>query len=556
MPEIVCSDGRHLAYEDVGTGPVLLFVHGWAMSGRVWQYQRNAFTATHRVITLDLTGHGSSTTPITGPGIHDFALDITTIMERLELSQVILIAWSMGVSAALQSYSSIAHRLAGLVLVGGTPCFTSRGDFHHGLSPDDVRGMALRLRRNFGRTMEEFFRDMFVPEELTPAEYGQIVKDIIKGARLPVPRTVLTSLESLAETDLRPLLSSVHCPTLIIHGEKDGICLPDASRFMEKTIPAAELILLPGLGHATFLSRSKEFNRILDEFLAKIKSTLLPSVRPTGDENQSVIDRQQVQTSFDRHAEEYESYARVQRRVVDRFLNVMRPTTSPPRSILDIGCGTGMLLRAVGDRYRSATLTGLDLAPGMVAATRASLGEREGVTLIIGDAEQLPFNREQFDLIISTSTFQWLENLSTAFDEVYRVLIPGGSFRFALFGFRTLCELKESYRSALNQLDAESADPTHDFRTTDEVTRAFSDAGFTELHVWSEIETEYHRNVAELLTSLKKIGAGNASPDKKRSLAQRRVLLKMIELYEESYGEAGVIPATYEVIYGEGMKRA
>ena len=267
------------------------------------------------------------------------------------------------------------------------------------------------------------------------------------------------------------------------------------------------------------------------------------------------IDRNRVRTAFDSHAAEYETYACVQRRVVERFLVLLAQVHPTPRAILDIGCGTGRLLKGVAERFPGAALAGIDLAPAMVAAARSALTGRVGAEVHTGDAEQLPFPDGSFDLVVSTSTFQWLEYLDTAFAEAYRVLIPGGSFRFALFGARTLCELKESYRAALSRHGQEAGDRTHRFAAPPAVASALDRAGFYGCRVWSEDEIELHPDVPTLLRSLKKIGAGNASPDRARSLAERRIMLKMMKLYEETYGRDGGIPATYEVIYGEGFRK-
>jgi malonyl-ACP O-methyltransferase BioC/pimeloyl-ACP methyl ester esterase len=555
VPELSTHDGSHLFFEDVGSGPTLLFVHGWAMSGRVWRYQQKQFTETHRVITLDLRGHGTSSVPATGPTIDDCAADIETLLKRLDLKQVTLIAWSMGVLATLRAFPAIRDRVAGLVFVGGTPRFTTGDGFPHGLPPDEVRGMALRLKRQYGRTMEEFFREMFAKEEVDSERYRQIVQDIVKGGQLPETRVALRSLESLAAADLRPSLAAVDRPVLLIHGEEDRICLPEASRYMAEQLPGARMELLPGIGHAPFLSRPDLFNSLLGMFLGEVPDvhpspfTLHPSPPPT-------IDRNRVRIAFDSQAAEYESYAWVQRRVVERLLALLTQVHPAPRSVLDIGCGTGMLLRGVGEHFPDATLAGIDLAPGMVTATRSALTERKGAVVVAGDAEQLPFPDGSFDLAVSTSTFQWLENHDNAFAEAYRVLAPGGSFRFALFGARTLCELKESYRAALSKHDRKSGDRTHRFLASPAVATALDRAGFSETRVWSEDETELHPDVPTLLRSLKKIGAGNASPEHARSLAERRIMLSMMQLYGEKYGRDEGIPATYEVIYGWGFKKS
>ena len=100
MPELITDDTVRLAFDDTGEGHAHLFVHGWAMSGRVWRYQWERFAATHRVITLDLRGHGASSIPTTGPTMDDFAADIVALLTRLDLNRVTLVAWSRGLGDA------------------------------------------------------------------------------------------------------------------------------------------------------------------------------------------------------------------------------------------------------------------------------------------------------------------------------------------------------------------------------------------------------------------------------------------------------------------------
>jgi malonyl-CoA O-methyltransferase len=266
------------------------------------------------------------------------------------------------------------------------------------------------------------------------------------------------------------------------------------------------------------------------------------------------IDRDRVRAAFHSHAAEYETYASVQRQVVARLLAILEQERPSPRSALDIGCGTGMLLRGLARCFPDAALAGIDLAPGMVTAAMEALAGYGKAELRSGDAEQLPFPDESFDLVVSTSTFQWLEQLDTAFTEAYRVLSPGGSFRFALFGKRTLHELKESYRAALRLHGGGTGDRTHRFLDLPAVAGSLERAGFEPCRVWSEDEIETHPDVPSLLRSLKRIGAGNASADHPKGLADRRVMLAMLEIYERDYGRDGTIPATYEVIYGWGIK--
>lgn len=267
------------------------------------------------------------------------------------------------------------------------------------------------------------------------------------------------------------------------------------------------------------------------------------------------IDRTRVRHSFDQHAREYENHACVQKRVVARFAGLLRDRPAHPRRVLDIGSGTGMLLRDLAGLYPDADLVGLDLAFGMSLTARGNLSGNPSVRLLTGDAERLPFGGDAFDLVVSTSTFQWLESLDGAFAEAYRVLAPGGFFSFALFGDRTLHELRSSYRRAWADAGRGREERTQCFINGDGVGAALSRTGFGSCRVVSELEIEMHPGVPALLRSIRRIGAGNTTPVVSRGLSERRVMLEMMELYRRTYGRDGLVPATYEVIYGEGRKR-
>jgi malonyl-CoA O-methyltransferase len=242
----------------------------------------------------------------------------------------------------------------------------------------------------------------------------------------------------------------------------------------------------------------------------------------------------------------------VQKRVVERLMEQLGDIPAP-RAMLDIGTGTGMLLGRLADRYPGARAVGIDLAPAMAEAARANLAGRGNVQIITADAERLPFTDATFDLVVSSSTFQWLETLRCAFDEAYRVLAPGGRFRFALFGGQTLRELKVSFRQALAVCGG-GTDRTHRFVAVDDVLAALRAGGFADCTAHAELETEYHADARAVLRAIKRVGAGNASAVSSSGLAGRRVTQEMLSIYDREYQVDGRVPATYEVIYGWGVK--
>jgi len=266
-----------------------------------------------------------------------------------------------------------------------------------------------------------------------------------------------------------------------------------------------------------------------------------------------VIDRHRVKQSFHRQAEEYDAHAAVQKRVVERFLQILVEEGGSPARILDVGAGTGLLAERLADRHPAALLACVDLAPGMAATARQRLGSRALVA--VADAECLPFADASFDRVVSTSTFQWLTTLDTAFAEAWRVLAPGGGFAFALFGHGTFHELKDSYRAALAAVGRGDEDRTQRFFSTDEVREALERTGFGIRRIAAEDEVEWHPDVPAFLRTVKGVGASNASPLRGRGLAERRVMVEMMRVYGERYGGERGIPATYTVIFGAGIKR-
>lgn len=263
--------------------------------------------------------------------------------------------------------------------------------------------------------------------------------------------------------------------------------------------------------------------------------------------NRPLLDQRRVRRHFSGHAEEYERHAQVQKRVVAGLLERLARLGPLSGPILEVGAGTGALARRIAEGYPQLPLVVTDLAHGM---TRQAVGRLPGASALDADAGCLPFVDRSFGLMLSASMYQWIIDLPAAFAESARVLKPGGDFVFALFGARTLYELRSSHRRAQAEIDGGRASHAQEFPSREEVEAALRLAGFGEISVESVDEREHHPDVPNLLRALKKIGAQNASRSGPAGLASRRVMERMMELYRREYGREGMIPATYEVIYG------
>jgi non-heme chloroperoxidase len=266
MPCLEKSPGVEIYYEDIGEGRPLVMLHGWAMSQQVWRFQRE-LADTCRLVLPDLAGHGRSGAPAAGFSLSGLAGDIVRLFKRLDLEDALLLGWSLGSQVALAAFPEIRERLAGLVLVGATPRFTATDGYPHGLPTNEPRGMGLRLRRDFSRTMDEFFRQMFAPGELSREQENRIAREIVMEGRLPQPEAARATLDILASADLRGTLPAIDRPALLVHGGADTICPPGAARYMAERLPHARIIEFEAVGHAPFLSRPAEFNAVLRRFV-------------------------------------------------------------------------------------------------------------------------------------------------------------------------------------------------------------------------------------------------------------------------------------------------
>lgn len=266
-----------------------------------------------------------------------------------------------------------------------------------------------------------------------------------------------------------------------------------------------------------------------------------------------VVDRSRVKSSFQRGAFEYDHHTPVQQRIVDRLLSNL--TITPDASVLDIGCGTGRLLAHIIERAPDCSPVGLDLALAMLHKTREQTCDR--ALLVQAEAEHLPFQGNSFDQIVSSSTFQWCDSIDLCFSEVYRCLKQGGRFSFALFGEGTLSELREAWQEAWDICGLCATgdhDGTHRFHSPDQVEESLIKAGFNDIKVELLLEQEWYPDVAHLLQSVKRIGAGSSRPAAGMGLGWRRVLHTMAAYYTNRYGNHQGVPASYRVIWGEGVR--
>lgn len=260
MPWYQNRDGESMWFEDVGQGVPLVLLHGWCMSSVIWQEQFSGLAISFRMIAPDLRGHGRSLDISGRLDFEKLADDLTDLVRYLDLDSFYLLGWSMGAQISLQAFEGIKGFLKGLVLVSATPCFSARNDFSFGLPANEISGMRLKVGRNIQRALSGFKSRMFAEGELSDESDAERINTLLDSLVTPCRDSALMALDSLANADMRSVLGTIAVPVLIINGDRDLICLPQASDYLAGLISNSSRKTYAGCGHALFLTRKHQFN--------------------------------------------------------------------------------------------------------------------------------------------------------------------------------------------------------------------------------------------------------------------------------------------------------
>jgi len=256
--------GLRVTYRRAGSGDPLVLLHGgFGFDSRSWQPQFDGLAGEFEVVGWDAPGCGGSDDPPTSFRMADYADCLAGFLNAVDIGRPHIVGISFGGALALALYGRHPAVPRSLVLAGAYAGWAGS------LPPDEVERRLGRISEEITHApsewMPRYMTGMF--SESAPAELAEQAFALASDIH---PQASLTMLRAMAGADLRDVLPRIQVPTLVLHGDRDTRSPLSVGRDLHEQIPGSQLVVLPGVGHASNLEAAEAFNRAVRTFVASI----------------------------------------------------------------------------------------------------------------------------------------------------------------------------------------------------------------------------------------------------------------------------------------------
>ncbi len=262
-------------YEDQGSGQPVVLIHGYPLNGHSWERQTRALlNQGYRVVTYDRRGFGQSSKVASGYDYDTFASDLHTLLEELDLTDVVLVGFSMGTGEIARYVSRYGHdRVAKFAFLASLePFLVQRDDNPDGVPQSVFDGIEDSAKSDRYAWFTQFYQDFYnLDENLGTRVSQEVVTANWNVAVASAPPAAYAVVSSWIE-DFRGDVDAVraaHKPTLILHGTQDNILPIDATgRRFHAALPEATYVEVEGAPHGLLWTHADEVNDALSELLS------------------------------------------------------------------------------------------------------------------------------------------------------------------------------------------------------------------------------------------------------------------------------------------------
>ncbi len=253
------ADGVHIRYELSGEGePTLIFIHGWCCDRSYWREQLPYFAKKHRVVSIDLGGHGESGLNRKAWTMDAFGEDAAAVVAKLGPKQVVLIGHSMGGSVILKAAPKFSRQVIGLVAVDQ---FYNLEDTH---TQEEMDAFIAPFRVNFREAVSNWVRTIFTPKsdpelvEWVAADMSASPPEVGLGAATEADGEL--AFWGNIDNCLIRALQKVETPFVFINSDLQ----PTAEEINKRYPPYSHSRIVAGVGHFVMLEAPAVFNQLLE----------------------------------------------------------------------------------------------------------------------------------------------------------------------------------------------------------------------------------------------------------------------------------------------------
>jgi pimeloyl-[acyl-carrier protein] methyl ester esterase len=247
-----------LHVERLGSGPDLVFLHGWGLHGGAWASLAAKLAGSFRLHLVDLPGHGRSRDQSFG-SIDQVADAVAACVPE----GASLCGWSLGGLVALRIATRYPSRLAALALVSTTPCFVQRDGWGHAMDRETLDAFSEGLRADPMKTIRSFV-NLNALGGPHARDCARELAAMVTARGIPSVQSLAAGLALLRDADLRSDAAAIDRPAVVIHGSRDALTPIGAGRWLASVIPCARFLEIADAAHTPFLSHADALAHALE----------------------------------------------------------------------------------------------------------------------------------------------------------------------------------------------------------------------------------------------------------------------------------------------------
>ena len=271
MPMILTNEGHQIFYKDWGSGPPVVFSHGWPLNADAWDAQM-LFLAQRgfRVIAHDRRGHGRSAQTDAHNDMDGYADDLAAVIEALDLDHATLVGHSTGGGEVVRYIGRHgSRRVAKAALISAVPPIMVRTKANpDGLPIEIFDGLRRDLLADRSQFYKGFAQAFYGANRPGAAISEGVLDQFWMWSMQAGLKNAYDSIKAFSETDFTEDLGRIDVPTLVLHGEEDQIVpINDSARRSARMIEQAQEIYYVGAPHGLTATHADRFNADLLAFL-------------------------------------------------------------------------------------------------------------------------------------------------------------------------------------------------------------------------------------------------------------------------------------------------